>query len=119
MRLPEPGTYVWNEKQRLKITIDNRSESFRPSKEAYRATLDADKIAFPLILRHVAQGDRFVPFGMKGSKLVSDFLTDRKLSVIDKSRQLVVTDAHNNILWLIGQRTDDRYKIGHLSLIHI
>lgn len=113
MRLPEPGTYVWNEKQRLKITIDNRSESFRPSKEAYRATLDADKIVFPLTLRHVAQGDRFVPFGMKGSKLVSDFLTDRKLSVIDKSRQLVVTDAHNNILWLIGQRTDDRYKIGH------
>jgi len=113
MRLPEPGTYVWNEKQRLKITIDNRSESFRPSKEAYRATLDADKVAFPLTLRHVVQGDRFVPFGMKGSKLVSDFLTDRKLSVIDKSRQLVVTDAHNNILWLIGQRTDDRYKIGH------
>ena len=113
MRLPEPGTYVWNEKQRLKITIDNRSESFLPSKDAYCATLDADKIAFPLTLRHVAQGDRFVPFGMKGSKLVSDFLTDRKLSVIDKSRQLVVTDAHNNILWLIGQRTDDRYKIGH------
>ena len=113
MRLPEPGTYVCNEKQRLKITIDNRSESFRPSKDAHRATLDADKIAFPLTLRHVAQGDRFVPFGMKGSKLVSDFLTDRKLSVIDKSRQLVVTDAHNNILWLIGQRTDDRYKIGY------
>lgn len=111
MRLPEPGTYVWNEKLRLKITVEERSKTFRPSKEALCATLDASQVAFPLTLRHVAQGDRFVPFGMKGSKLVSDFLTDKKMSVIDKSRQLVVTDVHNNILWLIGLRTDNRYRI--------
>jgi tRNA(Ile)-lysidine synthase len=53
----------------------------------------------------------FCPFGMEGHKLVSDFLTDSKLSLLEKRRQLVVTDATGAILWLVGLRTDNRYRV--------
>ncbi len=68
------------------------------------ASLDADKLHLPLTLRQTRQGDRFAPFGMKGTKLVSDYLTDRKKSLIEKQSQLVVTDAKGEILWVVGER---------------
>lgn len=68
------------------------------------ATIDCDKVQMPLMLRNWQQGDRFTPFGMRGSKLVSDYLTDRKKSLIDKQRQLVVADATGKIVWLVGER---------------
>ena len=52
-----------------------------------------------------------IPFGMKGSKLVSDFLTDRKISLFDKRRQLVITDANGDIMWFVSQRPDNRFRI--------
>ena len=61
---------------------------------------DASAVAFPLTVRPAAPGDRFIPFGMKGSKLVSDYLTDAKLNLFDKRRQLIVTDARRRIVWL-------------------
>ena len=110
MRFPEEGRYVGQQ-----LTIDLRrivvDESFTPSREPRVATLDADKVRFPLTLRRVEAGDRFVPFGMKGSRLVSDFLTDRKLSLFEKRRQLVLTDGTGEILWVVGLRTNDRVRI--------
>lgn len=77
------------------------------------ATLDASKTEFPLTLRNTKSGDRFHPFGMRGTKLVSDFLTDRKRSIIEKEQQLVVTDANDNILWLVGERPSAMCSIGN------
>jgi tRNA(Ile)-lysidine synthase len=48
---------------------------------------------------------------MSGHRLISDFLTDLKLSVLEKRRQLVVTDATDTILWLVGLRTDNRFRV--------
>jgi tRNA(Ile)-lysidine synthase len=48
---------------------------------------------------------------MEGHRLVSDFLTDQKLSLLEKRRQLVVTDAKGDILWVVGLRTDNRYSV--------
>ena len=62
-------------------------------------------------MRLVQSGDAFCPLGMEGHKLVSDFLTDRKLTLLEKRRQLVVTAANGDILWLVGQRPDNRYRI--------
>lgn len=81
------------------------------SKERNTATLDASAVTFPLVIRSAAAGDRFRPFGMHGSKLVSDYLTDRKVNVLDKRRARVVTDANGNIVWLVGERTDDRFRV--------
>lgn len=74
------------------------------------AYLDADKISGNLILRTLRRGDRFTPFGAKGSKLVSRYMIDRKFTAFQKERQLVLTDS-TDILWLVGQRPDDLHKI--------
>lgn len=73
-------------------------------KEKNVATIDATRAEQPLTLRHWQQGDRFTPFGMRGSKLLSDYMTDRKMSIIEKEQQLVVTDATGRIVWVVGER---------------
>ena len=108
MRIPEDGIYKYQEDMKFKVTI---SESVDISKSNDCATLDKEKIEFPLTVRITQPGDRFVPFGMNGSKLVSDYLTDRKISLWAKRSQMVVTDANDNILWLVGHRTDHRFRI--------
>lgn len=72
---------------------------------------DADLLAADhLSIRKWAAGDSFRPLGMKGSKKVSDFLTDRKLSPSDKDRTWVLTNGEM-IVWVIGHRMDDRFKV--------
>ncbi len=74
------------------------------------ACLDAEKLTAPLHLRHWQQGDSFVPFGMKGRKKISDYLTDRKFSLSQKARQWVLC-CGNDIVWLVGERSDNRYRV--------
>ncbi|MBO5263615.1 MAG: tRNA lysidine(34) synthetase TilS [Bacteroidaceae bacterium] len=99
--LPCNGT-VETAQGRLLCTTAEFSGTIERKKEI--ATIDCDKVQMPLTLRNREEGDRFTPFGMRGSKLVSDYLTDRKKSLIDKQRQLVVTDATGKIVWLVGER---------------
>jgi len=74
------------------------------------AALDADKITFPLLLRHWQKGDYFVPLGMKNFKKLSDFFIDLKLSRIQKDRAWILANGQD-IVWIVGLRIDDRYKI--------
>lgn len=122
MTIPEEGTYVYNEHMKIRVekmtvadlqTKDHEKSvsSILSSLPKNTAVLDAAQIRFPLVIRPVRQGDRFQPFGMKGSKLISDYLTDRKCTLFDKRRQLVVTDADNKILWLVNERPDDCCRV--------
>lgn len=115
MRIPEAGTYVYTESYKLKIEQKEINENYTISRSSDKVCLDAQKVKFPLMIRRVARGDRFVPFGMKGSKLVSDFLTDQKVALPLKRRQLVVTDAGGNILWVVGKRLDGRFAVSPCS----
>lgn len=72
--------------------------------------LDADLITFPLILRPWKDGDSFKPFGMKGHKKLSDFFRDEKLSLLQKEQSFVL-ESGGDIVWVVGQRGDDRFKI--------
>ena len=74
------------------------------------ACFDADKLRHPLSLRLWRQGDTFVPFGMKGRKKVSDYLTDRKFSLLRKEQQWVLC-CGDDIIWLVGERTDNRFRV--------
>lgn len=74
------------------------------------ALLDADLIHYPLTVRLWNEGDSFIPFGMTGHKKVSDFLIDDKVALPDKERQLVI-ESDGEIVWLVGRRIDDRYRI--------
>ena len=115
MRIPEAGTYVYTELCKLKIEQKEINENYTISRSSDKVCLDAQKVKFPLMIRRVARGDRFVPFGMKGSKLVSDFLTDQKVALPLKRRQLVVTYACGNILWVVGKRLDGRFAVSPCS----
>lgn len=78
-----------------------------------QAFIDAKRINGEMLLRRAQVGDRFRPYGMKqGSKLLSDFLTNRKVNLLDKQSQLVVIDsATDQIVWVVGQEIDDRYRV--------
>ena len=84
------------------------------------AWLDASTVRGKLFVRSIRQSDRFRPFGMKGSKLVSDYLTDRHASRIDKLAALAVCDD-DGILWLVNQTIDARCAVTDKthSLIHL
>lgn len=111
MHIPETGTYVLSDNLKLKVETEECGDRYEPSRTADCASLDASDIKFPLTLRHIHPGDRFVPFGMTGTKLLSDYLTDRKKNIFEKRAQLVLTDAQQRILWLVGERTDNRFRI--------
>ena len=111
MRIPEDGKYVFTDRCVLSFQHVMRDSDFQISRQRNVACLDADLVEFPLTIRYIENGDRFTPFGMKGSKLVSDFLTDCKVSLYDKRQQLVVTDAKQQIVWLVNHRPDHRFCV--------
>lgn len=73
------------------------------------ALWDADRLSFPLEVRHARAGDYFIPSGMHGKKKISDFFTDLKLNAIQKAQCLVVVSGQD-IVWVVGYRIDERYK---------
>lgn len=75
------------------------------------AQLDYEKLAFPLQIRKWQAGDRFHPLGMKGSKLLSDFFVDQKMTNRQKEECYVLVTADDTIVWVVGRRIDDRYKV--------
>lgn len=78
------------------------------------AALDASKLSFPLQLRPWQAGDTFFPLGMSHRKKVSDFLIDHKVPLHIKEQVNVLTSAHN-IIWIVGYRIDDRFKLSNTT----
>jgi tRNA(Ile)-lysidine synthase len=74
------------------------------------AWLDFNKLEFPLQIRKHREGDSFAPLGMEGSKKLSDFFIDEKLSIL-KKRNTYVLVSQDKIAWVIGHRIDNRFKI--------
>ena len=99
--LPEGGT----------ITISTAPAGTPISKDPNTATFDASLLREgSIIIRRWSHGDWFIPFGMKGRKLISDYLTDSKVTLIERYAQLVAT-FNEDIIWVLGRRTDNRYRV--------
>lgn len=98
------------EEPRLQWEERRLTSDFVIPRDKQVACLDADKLKAPLTLRRWRDGDTFVPFGMKGRKRVSDYLTDRKFSLLQKEHQWVLC-CGEEICWLVGERLDNRFRI--------
>lgn len=70
-----------------------------------------EAVRLPLALRPWHEGDRFRPFGMTGMRLVSDYLKDEKISVIEKRHVWLLTDADDRVVWVVGLRADERTRV--------
>jgi len=74
------------------------------------AYFDSDKIVAPITYRTAKKGDWFIPFGMEGKKLISDYLTDIKATRFEKENQLLAL-CGEDIIWVVGHRSDNRYRV--------
>lgn len=79
-------------------------------KDRFIKYLDFDKIKGNLYIRSRQAGDRFVPFGMSGTKKLKDYFIDEKIPKDLRDKIPLIVDEEN-ILWVVGYRINDLYKI--------
>jgi tRNA(Ile)-lysidine synthase len=74
--------------------------------------VDADLIPpGHLVLRTWAEGDWFVPLGMKSRKKISDYFVDAKIPLYEKRHFPILETKDGTVIWVCGQRIDDRFKV--------
>ena len=94
----------------LKFTIEPYSDDFIIPNSPGLAVFDYHSLTFPLIIRKWKMGEYFKPLGMDGFKKLSDFFIDEKYSIPDKEEAWILT-SENKVVWIIGKRIDDRFKL--------
>ncbi|MFK5854572.1 MAG: tRNA lysidine(34) synthetase TilS [Bacteroidota bacterium] len=96
----------------MKMVMENKVNTsnfiFNNSKKI--AYFNMDKLSFPLTMRPWEVGDRIIPFGMSGSKLVSDILIDHKVNTFEKENTFVLI-SNKKIIWVIGYRTSNEFRV--------
>lgn len=90
----------------LKIDKVDKMEP-APSNVLY---VDKETLNYPLMIRKWQKGDYFYPFGMKGKKKLSKFFKDEKIDILAKREQWLLCSG-GQIVWVIGKRADDRFKV--------
>lgn len=107
--IEEPGSTTIIPGGSIKAAIQ-ASEKIKIDSSSNVASLDADLVQFPLIIRPWKAGDYFYPLGMRKKKKVSRFLIDNKVPATEKEKILVV-EMNKKIVWIVGKRIDDRFKV--------
>ena len=100
------------------LRVDGKIISIsKVSKKMFKFTQDksvefvsGDTLKDSFEIRKWKAGDKFQPIGMKGTKKISDFLSDEKISSLEKKEHLVLTNS-GRIVWVIGLRIDERFKV--------
>lgn len=98
----------------LKISL-KLLDKMDKTKNNFEAYFDYDKISFPLFIRNPKFGERFTPLGFNYSKKIQDFLTDLKVPKSVKWRIPVLYDSKGDILWIIGIRVSEKFKVSEMT----
>ncbi len=95
----------------LKINIGKvEKKQLKPEYSEDFEIISADNTDDIFILRGWKPGDKFIPLGMNKYKNVSDFLNENKIASYKKKEHLILLNR-NNIVWVVGLRIDNRYRI--------
>lgn len=97
VRLPE-GTLTVETVERPKVPCGG-----------FDAYIDADRLEGDVIARTMHAGDRFTPFGMHGSRLLSDYLTDRKVPRFERGMPILCDGR--GIVFVAGHTIDERMRV--------
>jgi len=89
------------------ISIEEAEDYFNKKNAAL---IDADKIHFPMLIRPRQNGDYFYPLRFGNRKKIQDYFVDEKVPRDERDLVPLLT-SENNIVWVIGYRLDDRYKV--------
>lgn len=103
----------------LSLTKKDRNANDTVLKVQNSALINYDKLIFPLTVRKWRPGDVFQPLGMNGRrKKLSDLFIDLKMSQFAKKQVLVLLNGDGEIIWVVGVRLDERYKVME-GVVHI
>ncbi|NLL17728.1 MAG: tRNA lysidine(34) synthetase TilS [Clostridia bacterium] len=111
--LTQPGIKSLPE-GRLKVELLSKeciTESSLKTDNQWQVLVDGDQVKFPLTIRNRRPGDRFYPLGLGGSKKLKDFFIDLKVPRHLRNRIAVVVSADGKIIWVVGFRLDERFKV--------
>ncbi len=96
--------------------IDKIHEKFK--KNSSIEYISGDYIKDKLLLRLWKIGDKIQLLGMKGTKKISDVLTDLKIPSYKRKKLLVLVNK-NDIVWIVGKRISEKYKITNETKIKL
>jgi len=111
--IKKEGTYAFSD---YSITI-RKVTNWEFNKDKKEEILQISSDMFPLTIRSWMSGDRFTPLGMKGSKSLSDFFIDQKISLMEKS-EIPLLCSNDKILWIIGHQISDLVKVSGTESVY-
>ena len=109
LKIPNDKPYI-TKPVKINFEIHKNKPDFEFFNNKNIAYFDNDKLEYPLVIRKWQRGDRLIPFGMTGSKLVSDILIDNKVDSFSKDQVYVILSG-NKIIWLVGYRSSQEFKV--------
>ncbi len=110
-KLNFPGLNIINDiGYSFDIKVFDIYEDFNMNKDKNIKYFDLDKIKGELVVRNRIDGDRIIPFGMRGTKKLKDYFIDEKIPKELRDKIPLIVDDEN-ILWVVGYRTNDLYKV--------
>jgi len=94
----------------IALIVSTKKRSSAISAEKHNVAFFDRQKTGALSVRTFRPGDRFFPLGMKNHVKLKDFFISRKIPK-EERRFIPLLTSGNDIIWVIGHRIDERYKV--------